>query len=85
VVDVTDLPEEVRRATIRDVVSRAIATLVQMGTPVAEVERRMLHETLRVTGGSKPRAAQLPGIDVRTVARQLERQEDEAAETATPD
>jgi two-component system response regulator HydG len=78
VVEVTDLPEEVRRATIRDVVSRAIATLVQMGTPVAEVERRMLHETLRVTGGSKTRAAQLLGIDVRTVARQLERQDDEA-------
>ncbi|MBI2216289.1 MAG: sigma-54-dependent Fis family transcriptional regulator [Candidatus Rokubacteria bacterium] len=80
-VGVGDLPEEVRGASIRDVVSRAIASLVRMGTPFAEVERRMLDETLRVTGGNKTRTAQLLGIDVRTVSRKLERQEDEAEQS----
>jgi two-component system response regulator HydG len=81
-VGVGDLPEEVRGASIRDVVSRAIASLVRMGTPFGEVERRMLDEALRVTGGNKTRTAQLLGIDVRTVSRKLERQEDEAEPSA---
>jgi two-component system response regulator HydG len=51
-----------------------------VGTPLAEIEQRLLDETLRITGGNKTQAAKLLGIDVRTVARKLERREDDLAE-----
>jgi two-component system, NtrC family, response regulator HydG len=51
------------------------AILALIGTPLDEVERRLLDETLRITGGNKTQAAKLLGIDVRTVARKLERRE----------
>jgi two-component system response regulator HydG len=76
-VEVTDLPEEIGKAPTLDQVSRAIGSLVRLATPLAEVERRMLEETLRSAGGNKTLTAKLLGIDVRTVARKLERQEDE--------
>jgi two-component system response regulator HydG len=78
VIDVTDLPEEVSKATPlpEGVVS------IRIGTPLAEVEQRLLDETLRVTRGNKTLTAKLLGIDPRTVSRKLERQEDEAADTA---
>jgi two-component system response regulator HydG len=76
-IDVTDLPHEVAGREAQGVVPQAIAALI--GVPLADVERRLLDETLKVTGGNKTRAAQLLGIDVRTVARKLERQ-DEADE-----
>jgi DNA-binding protein Fis len=50
---------------------------IRIGTPLAEVEARLLEETLRVTKGNKTLTARLLGIDVRTVARKLERQEGE--------
>jgi two-component system response regulator HydG len=52
------------------------AILELIGVPLDEVERRLLDETLRITGGNKTQAAKLLGIDVRTVARKLERRED---------
>jgi len=71
-IDAEDLPEEivgVKRAP-RD------AILELVGTPLGEIEQRLLDETLRITGGNKTLAAKLLGIDVRTVARKLERRED---------
>ena len=56
------------------------AILELIGTPLADVEQRLLDETLRITGGNKTQAAKLLGIDVRTVARKLERREDGLAE-----
>ena len=76
--DVSDLPHEIAGGEAQGAVSQAIAALI--GVPLAEVERRILEETLRVTGGNKTRTAQLLGIDVRTVARKLERQEDDEEE-----
>jgi two-component system response regulator HydG len=52
-------------------------------TPLAEVTARLLEETLRVTKGNKTLTARLLGIDVRTVSRKLERQ-DEADDPDTP-
>ena len=75
--DVTDLPHELVGGDAQGAVSQGIAALV--GVPLAEVERRLLEETLRLTGGNKTRTAQLLGIDVRTVARKLERQDEEDA------
>ena len=75
-IDAEDLPEEV--AGVKRPPRDAILGLV--GTPLAEIEQRLLDETLRITGGSKTQAAKLLGIDVRTVARKLERREDDQAE-----
>jgi two-component system response regulator HydG len=74
-IDAQDLPEEVGgvRPPPRD------AILALLGTPLSEIEQRLLDETLRITGGNKTQAAKLLGIDVRTVARKLERR-DEAEE-----
>jgi len=58
------------------------ALLALIGTPLDEIERRILDETLRITGGNKTQAAKLLGIDVRTVARKLERREDSGEETS---
>jgi DNA-binding NtrC family response regulator len=43
-----------------------------VGTPLAEVEQRLIAETLRHTGGDKPLAAQLLGISARTIYRKLD-------------
>jgi two-component system response regulator HydG len=45
---------------------------VAVGTPLAEVELRLIEETLRMTGGDKRVAAQLLGIATRTIYRKLE-------------
>ncbi|MBI2203742.1 MAG: sigma-54-dependent Fis family transcriptional regulator [Candidatus Rokubacteria bacterium] len=79
-IDVQDLPHEIAGGEAQGAVSQGIAALI--GVPLGEIERRLLEETLRVTGGNKTRAAQLLGIDVRTVARKLERQEDDAEDSA---
>jgi two-component system response regulator HydG len=73
-IDVGDLTDEIAGAQSGGVVSEAITALV--GTPFAEVERRLLEETLRVTKGNKTLTAKLLGIDVRTVSRKLERQDE---------
>jgi len=75
-IEAEDLPEEI--AGVKRPPRDAILGLV--GTPLAEIEQRLLDETLRITGGNKTQAAKLLGIDVRTVARKLERREDDQAE-----
>jgi two-component system response regulator HydG len=80
--DVADLPEEIAGATP---LPEGVLT-VRIGTPLAEIEQRLLDETLRVTRGNKTLTARLLGIDVRTVSRKLERrdQDDDAAVEASP-
>ena len=70
--DVTDLSEEIAGATP---LPEGVLT-VRIGTPLAEIEARLLDATLRVTGGNKTLTAKLLGIDVRTVSRKLERRDD---------
>jgi two-component system response regulator HydG len=79
-IDAGDLPHEV--GGVKPPPRDAIVQLV--GTPLAEIEQRLLDETLRITGGNKTQAAKLLGIDVRTVSRKLERL-DEASDTASGD
>ena len=67
--DVPDLPDEIAGATP---LPEGVMT-VRLGTPLAEVEKRLLEATLRATKGNKTLTARLLGIDVRTVARKLER------------
>ena len=45
---------------------------IPLGLPLEEIERRVIRETLRFTGGDKNRAAQLLGIAKRTIYRKLE-------------
>jgi two-component system response regulator HydG len=66
-----DLPEVVARA---DAAAPDTIT-VAIGTPLADVEQRLIRETLKHTEGDKGLAAQLLGISARTIYRKL----DEAA------
>ena len=43
-----------------------------IGTPLAEIERRVIHATLAHVGGDKRLCAQLLGIATRTIYRRLE-------------
>jgi two-component system response regulator HydG len=66
-IDSQHLPQE-----IRDFRKRPEVISFKIGTPLEEVEREMLVQTLRVTKGNKRRAAQLLGINVRTIHRKME-------------
>ncbi len=45
---------------------------IKIGTPLEEVERELLLQTLRATRGNKQRAAKLLGINVRTIHRKID-------------
>ncbi|HEX2733412.1 MAG TPA: sigma-54 dependent transcriptional regulator [Polyangiaceae bacterium] len=66
-----DLPEAVAEAEA----TAPDSLVVAIGTPLAEVEQRLIKETLKHTSGDKTLAAQLLGISARTIYRKL----DEAA------
>ncbi len=63
-----DLPESIRDAEP----AGAQALTFALGTPLSEVEQRLIQETLRHTGGDKTLAAQLLGISARTIYRKLD-------------
>ncbi|MFH0965496.1 MAG: sigma-54 dependent transcriptional regulator [Planctomycetota bacterium] len=65
-VDVGDLPEAVRRRE-----PRPGGVSMWIGTTLDEVERRLIEETVRFTGGDKTRAARILGIAPRTIYRKL--------------
>jgi two-component system response regulator HydG len=86
-VDELDLPEAVRRTAPAGAPPVASAggpgTLtVPLGTPMEEVERLVIRETLRQTRGDKTLAAQILGIAARTIYRKLDR--DEAGRLVEP-
>ena len=63
-----DLPPHVAQGTTdRQRVS------IPLGTPLEEVERLLIRETLRMTKGDKSTAARLLGIATRTIYRKLDR------------
>jgi two-component system response regulator HydG len=74
-----DLPDAVTRA------ERSVATVLSfpIGTPLGEIELRVIRETLRHTKGDKSIAAQLLGISTRTIYRKLDGVED-AGEGGAP-
>jgi two-component system response regulator HydG len=71
IIDEDALPRE-----IRDVVPGAGASATSLtfplGMPLAEIEMRVIHETLRHTRGDKRLTAKLLGIATRTIYRRLE-------------
>ena len=59
---------------------------IRIGASLAEIEQRVLEETLRLTGGNKTSAAKILGIDPKTVFRKLKQGEaDDAAAERPPD
>jgi two-component system, NtrC family, response regulator HydG len=70
VLEASDLPESVRKGPA----GSASQLVIPIGTPMEEIERRVIHETLRHTRGDKTLAARLLGIAARTIYRKLERE-----------
>ncbi|MFM2161809.1 MAG: hypothetical protein RLZZ383_1321 [Pseudomonadota bacterium] len=62
-IDVDDLPPALRRATGKP------RFTVEVGTPIKDVERRMIEETVRHCHGDRTLAASLLGITSRTIYR----------------
>jgi len=67
-IDAGDLPREVRGAAPSGE-PRSVSFAI--GTPLDEIEKRVIHETLAYTKGDKRLAAQLLGIATRTIYRKL--------------
>jgi transcriptional regulator with PAS, ATPase and Fis domain len=67
VIDAQHLPQEVR-----DFREKPEVIPIKIGTPLEEVEREMLIQTLKATKGNKRKAARLLGINVRTIHRKME-------------
>jgi two-component system response regulator HydG len=61
-----DLPDEVRA-----IPEKPSDLVVPIGTPMRDVQKRIIEETLRYTGGDKSAAAGLLGIAPRTITRRL--------------
>ena len=71
-IELEHLPDAVRGAQAAEAAaSSGQAISVPIGTPLEEVERRLIEETLRTTGGNKQRAAEMLGIAARTIYRKL--------------
>lgn len=79
-IGVHDLPPALRSA-------RSVSRLTfEVGTPLKTVERRMIQETLRATGGDKTLAANLLGITARTIyRREAEWSAEDGEEPGEPD
>jgi len=91
-VDAADLPDAVRERSVMllrdgpaapaDATTTADGVFqVRIGTPLAEVEARLLEETLRLNHGNKTLTAKMLGIDPKTVFRKLKQGE---ADDPTP-
>jgi DNA-binding NtrC family response regulator len=68
-----DLPDAIANAA-----PLPVALSFEVGTPLEEIELRVIKETLRHTKGDKSVAAQLLGISTRTIYRKLDGMTDEA-------
>jgi DNA-binding NtrC family response regulator len=66
VIDIQHLPQE-----FRDFKEKPEVVPIKIGTPLEEVEKEMLIQTLRATKGNKRKAAKLLGINVRTIHRKI--------------
>jgi DNA-binding NtrC family response regulator len=67
VLDLQHLPQEIRDfKEVQEVIP------FKIGTPLEDMEREMLLQTLKATKGNKQKAAKLLGINVRTIHRKIE-------------
>ena len=73
VIGLEDLPVHVREAAAGEEGEPAQdGVFIPYGTPLDEVERRIIRGTLERTGGDKKLAARLLGIASRTIYRKLD-------------
>ena len=72
--ELDDLPVEVRTGQGSASDGRSITFAI--GTPLGEIERRVIHATLGHVGGDKRLCAQLLGIATRTIYRRLEEEKE---------
>jgi two-component system response regulator HydG len=79
-IDEDALPREIREATPGT--ASASSLTFPIGMPLAEIEMRVIHETLRHTRGDKRLTAKLLGIATRTIYRRLETTDPDAAPDA---
>jgi len=68
-----DLPEKLQSAQVRAAARSPLSALFEDLPPIDELERRYLLYILEVTGGNRTRAAEILGIDRRTLYRMIER------------
>ena len=68
-----DLPEKLQSAQVRAAARSPLSALFEDLPSVDELERRYLLYILEVTGGNRTRAAEILGIDRRTLYRMIER------------
>ena len=73
VVEVDDLPEAVRSSAPGRPLPPSGTLTIAIGTPLEEIERIVIRETLRQTRGDKNLAAQLLRVAPRTIYRKLDR------------
>ena len=66
VIDLDDLPESVSATP-----AEQKSLTIPLGTTLEEIERRVIEETLRMTGGDKRLTANLLGIATRTIYRKI--------------
>ncbi|MCP4447090.1 MAG: sigma-54-dependent Fis family transcriptional regulator [Myxococcales bacterium] len=76
-----DLPREIRDQEALGTRSRSLS--FSIGTPLDEIEMRVIRETLRETRGDKRLAAKLLGIATRTIYRRLESQSQSPSDDGT--
>ena len=81
-IEIDDLPPEVRSGGGAAGDGRTLSFAV--GTPLEEIERRVIHATLAHVGGDKRLCAQLLGIATRTIYRRLEEERGDAEPAPTP-
>jgi DNA-binding NtrC family response regulator len=72
-----DLPERIRTT---GEAAAAIARAQERGLTLRELEREYILETLRRAGGNKSRAAEILGLDRKTLYRKLDEYRDERGE-----
>ncbi len=76
VVGLEDLPDPVRASGPGKGAPPSSSLTIPLGTPLEEVERIVIRETLRHTRGDKNLAARLLRVAPRTIYRKLDRDED---------
>ena len=70
-IGIEDLPETIAGASVRDGAGERDSVAIPIGTPLEEVEKLLIQETLKRTNGDKKMAARLLGIHARTIYRKL--------------
>jgi DNA-binding NtrC family response regulator len=68
-----DLPEKLQSAQVRAAARAPLSALFEDLPALDELERRYLLYILEITGGNRTRAAEILGIDRRTLYRMIER------------